>query len=228
MTRPRNDPGTGEDMAMDDDAPDWMRPRGKGWTVLSQAPLHDNPWFALDHFKALAPTGAPANYYLQTYKNVAVGMLPLHEDGTVTLVGQWRFPFSAYSWEIPEGGSPVGDLPLDGAKRELREEASLEAAQWRQILTLHLSNSTSDEICMGYLATGLTPASEEPDDTEALCVERVPFREALAAAVSGRIQDSITVAMLLRVHHMAVEGELEYDLARAVLGSPVRPGEVHG
>jgi 8-oxo-dGTP pyrophosphatase MutT (NUDIX family) len=213
---------------MDESGPEWLKPHGKGWTVLSERPLHDNPWFALDHFEAVAPTGRPADYYLQTYKNLAVGMLPLHEDGTVTLVGQWRFPFSAYSWEIPEGGAPKAEPPLDGAKRELREEAALEAADWRHILTMQLSNSTSDELCLGYLATGLTPAAQEPDETEALTLARVPFREALNAAVSGRIQDAITVAMLLRVHHMAVEGELPDGLCRSVLGSPVRPGEVHG
>jgi 8-oxo-dGTP pyrophosphatase MutT (NUDIX family) len=206
-------------MMADEDGPGWLKPRGEGWTVgKGPTPLHDNPWFSLDHYSAIAPTGAPADYYLQTYKNLAVGMLPLHEDGTVTLVGQWRFPFSAYSWEIPEGGSPRGEVPLEGAKRELREEASLEAAEWRHILTMQLSNSTSDEVCLGYLATGLSPASEEPDPTEALSVARVPFREALDAATSGRIQDAITVAMLLRVHHMAHSGELSDGLTRVVLG----------
>ncbi|OYX00764.1 MAG: DNA mismatch repair protein MutT, partial [Caulobacter vibrioides] len=144
-------------MADADDGLDWLRPHGDGWQVVGEpTALHDNPWFAVDHYRAVAPTGRPANYYLQTYKNLAVGMLPLHADGTVTLVGQWRFPFSSYSWEIPEGGSPHHEPPLEGARRELREEAGLEAAQWRQILTMQLSNSTSDELCLGYLATGLT------------------------------------------------------------------------
>ncbi len=203
----------------DEDEPGWLRPHGEGWQVVSKRPAHDNPWFAIDHYEAIAPTGRPAHYYLQVYKNIAVGMLPLHEDGTVTLVGQWRFPFAAYSWEIPEGGSPRDLSPLEGAQRELREEAALEAAEWRHILTMQLSNSTSDELSLGYLATGLTPAPDpgDLDDTEALAVVRVPFREALKAAVTGRIQDAITVAMLLRVHHMAVEGELSDGLARAVL-----------
>ncbi len=202
-----------------DDGFEWLKPHGEGWRVVGEpAPLHDNPWFALDHYRAIAPTGRPAHYYLQTYKNLSVGMLPLHEDGTVTLVGQWRFPFSAYSWEIPEGGAPHHEPPLEGAMRELREEAGLEAAHWRQILTLQLSNSTSDELCLGYLATGMTPAAVEPDETEALTIARVPFGELLKAVVTGRVQDAITVAMVLRVHHMAVEGELEDGLARAVLG----------
>ncbi|HTK35037.1 MAG TPA: NUDIX hydrolase [Caulobacteraceae bacterium] len=201
----------------DDAAPAWLRPHGEPWRVLSGERVHDNPWFALDAFKAVAPTGKPADYYLQVYKNLAVGVLALHEDATVTLVGQWRFPFKAYSWELPEGGSPHGEAPLDGAKRELLEEAGLEAANWRLVLTMQLSNASSDEVALCYVATGLTPGPRAPDETEALAIARVPFREALDAAVAGRIQDSMTVAMLLRAHHMAVEGEFSEPLTRAML-----------
>jgi 8-oxo-dGTP pyrophosphatase MutT (NUDIX family) len=203
----------------EDEAPAWLVPHGKPWSFSKVEPVAENPWVKLDVYDAVAPTGVPAKYYLNHFKNLAVGVLPLDEDGTVTLVGQWRFPFGTYSWEIPEGGSPHGEPPLDGAKRELREEAGLEAAHWRQILTLQLSNASTDEVAYGYLATGLSAVPLDPDPTEALTAVRAPFREALMAAISGRIQDSITVAMLLRVHHMAVEGELSPALARSVLKS---------
>jgi len=200
------------------DEPDWMAPRGVPWRVEGRTPLHDNPWFALDEYAAVAPTGRSARYFLQRYKNLAVGVLPLHEDGTVTLVGQWRFPFGTYSWEMPEGGAPHAEPPLEGARRELREEAGLVAADWRQVLTMQLSNASSDEIAHLFLATGLSPVPPEPDATEELSLARPPFREALAAATGGLIQDSLTVAMLLRVYHMAREGDLPQALARAVLG----------
>jgi len=83
---------------------------------------------------------------------------------------------------------------------------------------MQLSNSSSDEVAFGYLATGLSPVSHDPDATEQLTVVRVPFREVLKAAADGRIQDAITVAMVLRVHHMAHEGELSTGLTRLVLG----------
>lgn len=197
--------------------PTWLAPRGPRWTAGPAERVLDNPWFSVDHYRAVAPTGVDADYFVQGFKRFAVGALPLHEDGTVTLVGQWRFPFGAYSWEIPEGGAPTGEDPLDGAKRELREEAGLAAAVWRPILAMHLSNASSDEEAFGFLATDLAPAPVEPDATEDLAVERVPFAHALRAAVTGHIRDAITVAMLLRVHHMAYEGELDPATAAAVL-----------
>jgi len=205
---------------MSEKKPDWLKPHGPPWRCGPPRRLIDNPWFSVDHYEAVAPTGAPANYYLQGFKNWATGALPLYEDGTIVLVGQWRFPFGAYSWEIPEGGAPKHETPLDGIKRELREEAGLEAKDWRLVLTMQLSNSSSDELAYGYIATGLSEIPRALDETEDLALVRVPFREALAAAVAGHIQDAITVAMLLRAHHMAYEGALEPDIAKAILARP--------
>ena len=196
----------------------WLQPHAQPWRAAPPECVHDNPWFAADVYAGIAPTGASATYYALRYKNAATGVIPLHEDGTITLVGQWRFPFGTYSWELPEGGAPLHEPPIDGALRELREEAGLTAARLNLILTMQLSNASSDETAYIYLATGLGPAEMERDATEALALARVPFRQALRAAVDGRIRDSLTVAGLLRLHHMAVEGELGADMARLLLG----------
>jgi 8-oxo-dGTP pyrophosphatase MutT (NUDIX family) len=154
------------------------------------------------------------------FKNLAVAVLPIHEDGTVTLVGQHRFPLGDYSWELPEGGAPLDEDPLAGAKRELAEETGLMAADWREVMRTQLSNSVTDERMIGYLALGLSAAGPvtSADETEAIAMVRTPFREALDAAMAGYLPDMLTVAMLLRGYHMAREGALPGDLARAMLG----------
>ena len=93
----------------------------------------------------------------------------------------------------------------------------LQAADWRQILRMELSNSVTDEVAYGFLAMDLSPTQTAPDETEDLAVARVPFGEALDAAVAGHMPDAITVALLLRTHHMAVRGELPADLAALIL-----------
>lgn len=197
--------------------PDWLKSHGRPWGVSSSRVVYDNPWITLTEFQAVAPTGRPALYGKVGFKNQAIGIVPLHDDGTVTLVGQNRFALANYSWELPEGGAPHGEDPLDGAKRELAEEVGLQAADWRLILRMELSNSVTDEIAYGFLAMGLSPVAGEPDETEDFAVARVPFRDALDAAVAGHMPDAITVALLLRTHHMAVRGELPADLAALVL-----------
>jgi len=200
--------------------PDWMQPHGRPWRSHAARLAYDNPWISVTEHDAEAPTGHRAPYGVVGFKNLAIAVLPLHEDGSVTLVGQHRFPHRDYSWEIPEGGAPLGEDPLDGAKRELREEAGLEAADWRQVMRMQMSNSVTDEIAFGFIATGLTEAPAAPDETESFQVRKVPFRQALDLALSGAVADMLSVAMLLRAHHMAVEGELPRDLAQAMLARP--------
>lgn len=197
--------------------PDWMAPDGPAWTRGEARPIYENPWLKVTEFDAVAPTGKPALYGVVNFKSHAIGVLPLHEDGTVTLVGQYRFPSGQYSWEAPEGGAAMDEDPLDGAKRELAEETGLAARDWRQILSFELSNSVTDERGFGYLATGLCPTAGVPDDTEVIRLARVPFREALDAALAGHMTDMITVALLLRAYHMAREGELAPALTQVML-----------
>lgn len=199
--------------------PAWLRAHGVGWTRGPGREVYENPWIKVTEYQAIAPTGAPALYGLVTYKNRAMAILPLFDDGTTILVGQSRLPFDDYSWEIPEGGGPVGEDLLASAQRELAEEAGLQAAEWREVLRVQLSNSVSDELAVGYIATDLSPTTAaHADETEALALARVPFREALDVAMAGELKDVLTVAMLLKAYHMAREGLLAPALARAMLG----------
>lgn len=199
--------------------PAWLVARGSAWKPGEPQVVYDNPWIRVTEQTATAPTGKPALYGLVSFKNRALAILPIHDDGTVTLVGQHRFPFGDYSWEIPEGGGPLADDPLDGARRELREETGLVADSWNEILRMQLSNSVTDELAIGYLATDLRQVDAEPqgDETEDIARVRAPFREVLDAAMAGEILDALTVAMLLRAYHMAREGLLPVALARAML-----------
>jgi len=194
-----------------------MKPSGPPWAIRTAKTVYQNPWITVREYQATAPTGAPALYGVVNMHAYALAILPLHEDGSVTLVGQHRFALADYSWEIPEGGGPIGQDPLAGAQRELREETGLIAAEWREVLRLQLSNSVTDEQAVGYIALGLTPGDSEPDENEAFQVVRVPFRQVLELVTCGMIPDVLTVAMVLRAYHMAQEGELPEALAKAML-----------
>ena len=200
--------------------PSWLRAHGAPWTPGVERVAFESAWITVTDQTAIAPTGRASPYGLVRFKNLAVAVLPIHEDGTVTLVGQHRLPFGAYSWELPEGGAPLYEDPLEGAKRELAEETGLVAAAWREVMRTQLSNSVTDERMIGFLATELSPSAgvHAADETEAIAIARAPFREVLDAAVAGYLPDMLTVAMLLRAHHMAVEGCLPHALARAMLG----------
>ncbi|MDI7773979.1 NUDIX hydrolase [Asticcacaulis sp. EMRT-3] len=197
----------------DDAARAERRPRWQGFTNHT---VFENPWIRVEAHEALAPTGKPAHYGMVRFKNRAIAVLPLHDDGTVSLVGQSRFAIDAYSWELPEGGAPLDEDPLEGGRRELREETGLSAENWREILSFDMSNSVTDEVAVCYLATGLSGGEVAPDETEVFDYARVRFKDLLEAVIMGQVRDALTVACVLRVYHMAKSGELAASLNAAL------------
>ena len=173
--------------------------RQSPWRRGSRRVAYENPWIIVWHDDVARPDGGPGIYGVVHFNSLAVGIVPIDDNDEVTLVGQYRYVLDAWSWEIPEGGVPFAEDPLQGARRELREETGLEARDWRELGRFHLSNSVSDEAAVAYLATGLTLGDAAPDETEALEIRRVPFNEALAMTLDGRITDALSVLGLQAV-----------------------------
>jgi 8-oxo-dGTP pyrophosphatase MutT (NUDIX family) len=189
------------------------------WRSAGESLIFENAWMRLTRHPAVAPTGLEADYAVMRPKNISVGVLPIHDDGSVTLVGQQRFALMNWSWEMPEGGAPFDEDPMEGARRELAEEAGLTAAHWLPAYKAEMANSITDERAMAWVAWGLSEAPTAPDPTEILRVARVPFGDLLREIGAGAIRDMFTLATALRAYHMAREGELPPALAGAMLAS---------
>ncbi len=199
--------------------PAWDDPaeRPPPWRSGGETVVFENPWMRLTRHPATAPTGLACDYVVMRPRHLSVGVLPVHDDGAVTLVGQQRFALMNWSWEMPEGGAPFDEDPIEGARRELAEEAGLAAACWREALKVETSNSITDERALAWIAWELSPAPCAPDPTEVICVARVRFGDLLREIGRGAVRDMFTVATALRAYHMAREGELPPELAKAML-----------
>lgn len=178
------------------------------WKIISERNIYENKWIGLTEYAVLNPSGGQGIYGKVHFKNTAVGVVALDKDEHLCLVGQYRFTLDQYSWEIPEGGAPIGTDPLDSAKRELREETGLSATTWQHLQTMHLSNSVSDELAIIYLATGLAQGEAEPEDTEELHCRKVSLDEAWQMVDKGIITDSMSVAAITKIKLMKVLGQL--------------------
>jgi 8-oxo-dGTP pyrophosphatase MutT (NUDIX family) len=178
------------------------------WQILSGRLVYDNTWISVTEFDVINPGGGKGIYGKIHFKKIAVGVLPMDSDLNVYLVGQYRFPLNAYSWEIPEGGGEIGEDPLESAKRELVEETGLIAGDWEPILTMHLSNSVSDEYAILYLARDLIQNKARPEETEELAIRKLHFEEAYQMVEKGQITDSMSVATIQKVKLMFLDGSL--------------------
>lgn len=166
------------------------------WKILSVVSPYENPWISVHHHEVINPSGGKGIYGVVHFKNQAIGILPVDDEGNIYLVGQYRFAISTYSWEIPEGGAPQGEDPLVAAKRELKEETGLVAADWELLGRAYLSNSVSDEESFYFLARGLSQQEACPEETEALSVKKITLKEAFLWLDEGKITDALSILAL--------------------------------
>ena len=177
------------------------------WQIIDQQQVYDNNWIRVTEYNVINPGGGKGIYGKVHFKNHAIGIVPLDTERNTWLVGQYRFPLDAYSWEIPEGGGKLDTDPLVSAQRELLEETGIKAGKWDKVLDMHLSNSVTDEAAVVYLAQELSFYAAMPEESEQLVIKKLPFREAFDMVVNGEIKDAVSVAAILKVNYL-----LENDL----------------
>ena len=178
------------------------------WKTVKSEVTYDNPWIKVTENKTINAAGGEGIYGVVHFKNIAIGIIPLDEDYNTWLVGQYRYPLKAYSWEICEGGGLIGEDVLSSAKRELLEELGIKAKDWNYIMNVHLSNSVTDEKGVIYIAKNLTFQTPEPEDCEVLQIKKLPFKEVYQMVMDGELTDSLTIAGILKTKILIDQGVL--------------------
>ena len=124
-------------------------------------------------------------------------IVPVHDDGTVVLVRQYRHPAVRYLLEVPAGTLAEGERPEVGAARELEEELGLVAERLEKLSEFFVSPGFLEEKMWVYLATGLSEGKLNRDEDEVLDIVRLPIGDALEMITSGEIQDAKTIIGLI-------------------------------
>lgn len=127
----------------------------------------------------------------------AAAMVPVCDDGKIVLIKQFRHAVGRFLWEIPAGTLEANETPLQCARRELIEEIGFKAGNFERLTEIVPAPGYTDEHIHIFLATGLTPASQDLDDDEVLEVQPTAFDEAIDMITAGRIQDAKTIVGLL-------------------------------
>lgn len=198
---PNNKPPTATVDSGQGGLPQSVLPEQRGpWICHTRHTAYQNAWLSVSHEEVTTPAGTPGIYGVVHFHHTAVGVVALDEQQQITLVGQFRYPLNQFSWEIPEGGAKPQETTLECAQRELQEEAGLSAEHWQPILSLHTSNSVTDESAIVYMATGLSSVAQTLEDTESdLQTRQVALSTAIDMIDKQEITDAISVAAILKV-----------------------------
>ncbi len=151
----------------------------------------------VEHWQVSLPNGKTALREVVRH-NGAAAIVPVDDEGYVTLVRQHRVVAGRFTWEIPAGklDSPDED-PFACAKRELEEETGLNAENWRLLSRIDTTPGFCTEKIALYLATALSQHATHPDEDEFLHITRIPLAEAVALCLKGELRDSKTVIGIL-------------------------------
>ena len=134
----------------------------------------------------------------------AAAMVPVDSEGNVLLVKQVRHSAASWLLEVPAGTLEQGEDPIVCAERELQEEAGVKASRLLPLGNIWTSPGFTDECIWLYLALDLVPCQADLDEDEVLTVEKMPFQQAVAMALSGEIHDAKSVCALLRAKERLV------------------------
>lgn len=158
--------------------------------------------------EAILPNGQTALREVVEHPG-GVCVVPLDDDGTVTLVKQYRYPYGEEIFEIPAGKRDKGDEePLECGKRELKEETGATAQSYTFLGRLYPTPGYCAEVIWMYAATGLSYGEQCPDEDEFLYTKKFPLETAVGMVLSGEITDAKTQAALLKVKILKDQGKL--------------------
>jgi 8-oxo-dGTP pyrophosphatase MutT (NUDIX family) len=153
--------------------------------------------FALREDVIRFPDGAEAVYTVLSNPDSAF-VVPYFDNRATVLVRQWRHAWDESSWEVPAGTFNDGEEPLMCAKRELAEETGLVAARYTSLGAVHGAAFLTGRAHM-FLAESISETERSLETYEQdMEVLRLPFLEALDAALSGQIVHSGSVTALSR------------------------------
>ncbi len=128
----------------------------------------------------------------------AAAIVAVDANGDVPLLHQYRHAVGGYIWEVPAGTLGPDEAPETCARRELREETGLTAAQWTALGSIVTTPGFCDERIHLFLARELSDAPQELDADEILTVRRTPLARALDMVRDGAIEDAKSIAALTR------------------------------
>lgn len=169
--------------------------------IRSSVDLYESPWLTLREDEVIRPGGSDGRFAIVTMRPGATVVAV--DDDHVLLAREFKYAVARETLELVSGGLDVGESPLDGARRELEEEAGVTGRTWTNLGVVDPFTTSIHSPNHMFLAQGLEATEVNPDDGEVVAIERIPFDEVVEMVMSGRITHGAScVALLKAARHL--------------------------
>lgn len=174
--------------------------------TVNSKKLYDGRIIKLYNDEITLPNGKDAfREYVKHPGGICV--VPVTENEEVLLVRQFRYPYGKLVTEIPAGKrDSATEDPLEGGKRELREELGVTAENYYYLGEFYPTPGYTDEVIYMYAATGLTYGETDPDEDEFVLEERIHIDDLVELILNGEIADGKTQAAVLKTKLLLEDG----------------------
>jgi ADP-ribose pyrophosphatase len=164
---------------------------------LTTREVYRNRWIRVRADEVIRPGGIPGEFAVLEMKGGS-STLAVDEENYAYLVEEYKYGIERTTIEAASGGIDGAETPLEAARRELREEAGIEADEWTFLGSIHSFTTAVNSPVHLFLARKLRTCSQQLDPGEVLQVIRMPFSEAVERVMSGDIDHGPTCILVLK------------------------------
>ena len=148
--------------------------------------------FSVEVERARLPNGREHEMTIVRHP-ASVVLIPLHDDGQVVMIRQYRHALRRELWELPAGSLDPGESPEAAAARECEEEIGLAPTRIERLCGLYPTPGCCDEEMIFFRLSGLRPpppdSPHQPDDDEDIQSRAMTIAEAKAMVARGEVVD---------------------------------------
>lgn len=177
------------------------------WKIASCKKLYKAKYFDIEQKKLILPSGEE-HVYESVIRKPCVAIAPLIDSNYIYMIKQYRYLFDDYILEFPSGHIEENEAPLTTAKKELKEEAGLNARYWKEIGRLEGSASVIRSTLYLFLAKDLKEGKSNPEPGEDIGLVKIPLKKAVEKVIKGEIRTLSTMYAILLLEKLIKQKKL--------------------